>query len=203
MAGDSECGWPWTPDAIKAAIEVARLDTDKPTLICCKTIIGFGSPSKQGKEDCHGAPLGADEIILAREQLGWKHGPFHVPSDIYACWNGMEKGSSAQSSWNEKLTRYRAAYPELASEFERRVGGELPAGFSEKADAYIHECQQSMEKVASRKASQNCLNAFGPLLPELLGGSADLAGSNLTFWSGSKGVSADDASGNYIFYGVP
>ncbi|MCL4129062.1 UNVERIFIED_CONTAM: hypothetical protein GTU68_019397, partial [Idotea baltica] len=189
-------------DAIKAAIEIARLETDKPTLICCKTIIGFGSPSKQGKEDCHGAPLGADEIILARKQLGWKHGPFDIPSEVYANWSAVEKGTAAQASWNEKLEKYRGAHPELAAEFERRVSGELPADFSEKADTYIGECQKAMEKVASRKASQNCLNAFGPLLPELLGGSADLAGSNLTIWSGSKGVSADDASGNYIYYGV-
>ena len=189
-------------DAIKAAIEVARLESDKPTLICCKTIIGFGSPNKQGKEDCHGAPLGADEILLAREQLGWAHDAFEVPEDIYAGWNNVEKGSAAQSGWNEKLAAYRAAHPELAIEFERRMNGELPADFSEKADAYIRQCQADMEKVASRKASQNCLNAYGPLLPELLGGSADLAGSNLTIWSGSKGVSGDDADGNYIYYGV-
>ncbi len=189
-------------DAIKAAIEIARLETDKPTLICCKTIIGFGSPSKQGKEDCHGAPLGADEIILARKQLGWKHGPFDIPSEIYAKWSAVEKGTAAQASWNVKLEKYRGAHPELAAEFERRVSGDLPTDFSEKADAYISECQKAMEKVASRKASQNCLNAYGPLLPELLGGSADLAGSNLTIWSGSKGVSADNASGNYIYYGV-
>ncbi|MCB1667054.1 MAG: transketolase [Pseudomonadales bacterium] len=202
-------GWQVIPDvdghdadAIKAAIEVARLETEKPTLICCKTIIGFGSPNKQGKEDCHGAPLGADEILLAREQLGWHHGPFEVPEEIYAGWSGLAKGSAAQSAWNEKLASYRAAYPELAAELERRLSGKLPADFSEKADAYIQKCQADMEKIASRKASQNCLNAFGPLLPELLGGSADLAGSNLTIWSGSKGVNPEDASGNYIYYGV-
>ena len=189
-------------DAIKAAIEVARLETTKPTLICCKTIIGFGSPNKQGKEDCHGAPLGDDEIRLTREQLGWKHGPFEMPEDIYAGWSGQEKGASAQSAWNERMAAYKAAHPELGAELERRLRGDLPADFSEKADAYIRQCQQDMEKVASRKASQNCLNAYGPLLPELLGGSADLAGSNLTIWSGSKGVSPDDASGNYIYYGV-
>ena len=190
------------PAAIKAAIEMARLETEKPTLICCKTIIGFGSPNKQGKEECHGAPLGADEILLAREQLGWNHGPFEVPEEIYAGWNAREKGQKAQSSWQQAFENYKSEYPELAAEFSRRLKGAMPADFSEKADAYIHECQQAMEKIASRKASQNCLNAYGPLLPELLGGSADLAGSNLTLWSGAKGVEADDASGNYIYYGV-
>jgi len=188
--------------AVKAALETARLETEKPTLICCKTIIGFGSPNKQGKEECHGAPLGADEILLAREQLGWNHGPFEVPEDIYAGWNAREKGNKAQAAWQEKFDRYRAEHPELAAELSRRLKGELPADFIETADAYVRECQSAMEKVASRKASQNTLNAFGPVLPELLGGSADLAGSNLTFWSGAKGVTGDDASGNYIYYGV-
>ena len=188
--------------AIKAAIEVARGEPNKPTLICCKTIIGFGSPNKQGKEDCHGAPLGADEILLAREQLGWAHAPFEIPSDIYEGWDASAKGASAQSSWNEQLDAYRKEFPDLAVEFERRTSGQLPTDFGEKADAYIADCQAKMEKVASRKASQNCLNAYGPLLPELLGGSADLAGSNLTIWSGSKDISADNADGNYIYYGV-
>jgi len=188
--------------AIKAAIEVARGEPNKPTLICCKTIIGFGSPNKQGKEDCHGAPLGADEILLAREQLGWAHAPFEIPSDLYEGWDASAKGASAQSSWNEQLEAYRKEFPDLAVEFERRTSGQLPTDFGEKADAYIADCQAKMEKVASRKASQNCLNAYGPLLPELLGGSADLAGSNLTIWSGSKDISADNADGNYIYYGV-
>lgn len=188
--------------AIKAAIEVARGEPNKPTLICCKTIIGFGSPNKQGKEDCHGAPLGADEILLAREQLGWAHAPFEIPSDIYEGWDASARGASAQSSWNEQLDAYRKEFPDLAVEFERRTSGQLPTDFGEKADAYIADCQAKMEKVASRKASQNCLNAYGPLLPELLGGSADLAGSNLTIWSGSKDISADNADGNYIYYGV-
>ena len=189
-------------DAIKAAIEQARAETGKPTLICCKTIIGFGSPNKQGKEDCHGAALGVDEVALTREQLGWEHGPFEIPADHYAGWNGVDKGTAAQAAWNEQLAAYRAAHPELAAEFERRSNGDLPADFSAKADAYIQECQDKMEKVASRKASQNCLNAYGPLLPELLGGSADLAGSNLTIWSGSKDITGDNADGNYIYYGV-
>ena len=202
-------GWQVVPDvdghdsaAIKAAVEVARGEPNKPTLICCKTIIGFGSPNKQGKEDCHGAPLGADEIVLAREQLGWPHAPFEIPSDLYEGWDASAKGASAQSSWNEQLDAYRKEFPDLAVEFERRTSGQLPTDFGEKADAYIADCQAKMEKVASRKASQNCLNAYGPLLPELLGGSADLAGSNLTIWSGSKDISADNADGNYIYYGV-
>jgi transketolase len=189
-------------DAIKAAIEQACAERGKPTLICCKTIIGFGSPNKQGKEDCHGAALGVDEVALTREQLGWTHGPFEIPADHYAGWNGVEKGTAAQAAWNEQLAAYRAAHPELAAEFERRANGDLPADFSVQADAYIQECQDKMEKVASRKASQNCLNAYGPLLPELLGGSADLAGSNLTIWSGSKDITGDNANGNYIYYGV-
>jgi transketolase len=189
-------------DAIKAAIDQARAETGKPTLICCKTIIGFGSPNKQGKEDCHGAALGADEVALTRKQLGWEHGPFDIPADHYAGWNGVEKGTAAQAAWNKQLTAYRTAHPELAAEFERRAKGDLPADFSAQADAYIQECQDKMEKVASRKASQNCLNAYGPMLPELLGGSADLAGSNLTIWSGSKDITGDNADGNYIYYGV-
>ena len=189
-------------DAIKAAIDQAHAETDKPTLICCKTIIGFGSPNKQGKEDCHGAALGVDEVALTRKQLGWEHAPFDIPADHYAGWNGVEKGTAAQAAWNKQLVAYRTAYPELAAEFERRANGDLPADFSAQADAYIQDCQDKMEKVASRKASQNCLNAYGPTLPELLGGSADLAGSNLTIWSGSKDITGDNANGNYIYYGV-
>lgn len=190
------------PEAIIAAIEAARAETDKPTLICCKTVIGFGSPNKEGKESCHGAPLGDDEIKLTRERLGWEHAPFTVPQEIYGAWNGREKGQAAEARWQEKFAAYEAAYPELAAEFTRRVNGDLPVDFSEKANAYIQECQANAEKIASRKASQNTLNAYGPLLPELLGGSADLAGSNLTIWSGSKGISKEDASGNYLYYGV-
>ena len=189
-------------DAIKAAIEQACAETGKPTLICCKTIIGFGSPNKQGKEDCHGAALGVDEVALTREQLGWAHGPFEIPADHYAGWNGVAKGTAAQTTWASQLEEYRAEFPELAAEFERRTRGDLPEDFNAQADAYIQECQDKMEKVASRKASQNCLNAYGPLLPELLGGSADLAGSNLTIWSGSKDITGDNANGNYIYYGV-
>ncbi|MGK4343542.1 transketolase [Ectopseudomonas oleovorans] len=189
-------------EEIKMAIETARKTTDQPTLICCKTTIGFGSPNKQGKEECHGAPLGNDEIALTRAALGWNHGPFEIPAEIYAEWDAKEAGAAAEAAWNEKFAAYAAAHPELASEFKRRMAGELPGDFAEKASAYIQEVAAKGETIASRKASQNALNAFGPLLPEFLGGSADLAGSNLTLWKGCKGVSAEDASGNYIFYGV-
>ncbi|WP_299730615.1 transketolase [uncultured Endozoicomonas sp.] len=189
-------------DAIKAAIETAHAETEKPTLICCKTIIGFGSPNKEGKEDCHGAPLGDDEIKLTRERLGWTHPAFEIPSDIYSQWNAKEAGAAKEAAWDEKFAAYSAEFPELAAEYVRRQKGELPADFSEKANAYIKSCQETGEKVASRKASQNTLNAYGPNLPELLGGSADLAGSNLTIWSGSKGIKREDANGNYLFYGV-
>jgi len=190
------------PDAIEAAIKAAKANADQPTLICCKTIIGFGSPNKEGKEDCHGAPLGDDEIQLTRERLGWTYGPFEVPSEIANEWNAREKGAATESQWNEKFAAYEAAYPELAAELKRRMAGELPADFSEKAAAYVKEVNDKAEKVASRKASQNSIEAYAKMLPELLGGSADLAGSNLTLWSGSKGVEAKDASGNYVFYGV-
>ncbi|BCO17919.1 transketolase 2 [Alteromonas sp. KC3] len=189
-------------EQVKAAIEKAQANTAQPTLICCKTTIGFGSPNKEGTESCHGAPLGEDEIVATREKLGWSHGAFEIPDDIYAGWDGKDKGSKAESAWNDAFAAYEAAYPELAAEFKRRINGELPADFSDKADAIIADLQANPQNIASRKASQNALNAFGPLLPELLGGSADLAGSNLTIWEGSKGVEANDASGNYIYYGV-
>jgi transketolase len=190
------------PEEIKAAIENAKENTDQPTLICCKTIIGFGSPNKEGKEDCHGAPLGDDEIALTRDRLGWKHGAFEIPKNVYNGWDARISGVEKESNWNDKFSAYAAEFPELAAEYKRRMAGDLPADFSAQADAYIAECQDKGETIASRKASQNTLNAFGPKLPEFLGGSADLAGSNLTLWEGCKGVSADDASGNYMFYGV-
>ena len=189
------------PEEIKTAIETARKST-QPTLICCKTTIGFGSPNKQGKEDCHGAPLGAEEIALTRAALKWNHGPFEIPADIYAEWDAKEKGRAAEAEWDQRFAAYSAEFPELANELVRRLSGELPADFAEKASAYIAEVAAKGETIASRKASQNTLNAFGPLLPELLGGSADLAGSNLTLWKGCKGVTAEDASGNYMYYGV-
>lgn len=189
-------------DAIKAAIEAARAEKSKPTLICCKTTIGFGSPNKEGKEDCHGAPLGDEEIKLTRERLGWSHAAFEIPEDIYAQWSAKEAGAAKEIAWDERFAAYQAEYPELAAEFMRRQAGELPSDFAVQADAYIRECQQAGDNIASRKASQNTLNAYGSLLPEMLGGSADLAGSNLTIWSGSKSITPSDASGNYMHYGV-
>ncbi len=190
-------------EAIAAAITAAKAETDKPTLICCKTVIGFGSPNKAGSHDCHGAPLGDDEIAATKQALGWQHGPFEIPADIYTQWDAKAAGAAAESAWNDKLAAYRAAYPELAEEFERRVvRNELPADWAEKSAAYIEALQADQPNVATRKASQNCLEAFGALLPEFLGGSADLTPSNLTAWSGSKSLTRDDFSGNYISYGV-
>ncbi|MCK5789802.1 MULTISPECIES: transketolase [unclassified Ketobacter] len=185
-----------------AAVEMARANDDRPTLICCKTVIGFGAPNKQGKEECHGAPLGDDEIALTREQLGWSHGPFDVPDEIYAGWDAREKGAKAEADWQRLFDNYRSEYPELAAEFQRRMKGELPADWDAKAMDYIQQIQKAGEKIATRKASQHCLNAFGHMLPELLGGSADLAGSNLTIFKDSKGISAGEAGGNYLYWGV-
>ena len=190
------------PEKLKVAIEEARSITDKPTLICCKTIIGWGSPNKQGSHDCHGAPLGAEEIALVREKLEWDAAPFEVPQDIYAGWDAKASGAEKEQAWNEKFDAYAAAYPELAAEFKRRMSGELPADFSDKAQAFVAKLQEEGVTVASRKASQNALNEFGALLPELVGGSADLAPSNLTFHKSSKDVTPEDASGNYLRYGV-
>lgn len=189
------------PEEIKTAIDTAR-KSPLPTLICCKTTIGFGSPNKQGKEDCHGAPLGDAEIALTRQALNWNYGPFEIPAEIYAEWDAKEAGRAVEAEWDQRFAAYSAAFPTEANELIRRLSGELPADFSEKASAYIAEVAAKGETIASRKASQNTLNAFGPLLPELLGGSADLAGSNLTLWKGCKGVNAEDASGNYMYYGV-
>ena len=189
------------PEAINAAIIAAKADP-RPTLICTKTIIGFGSPNKSGSHDCHGAPLGAEEIAATRKQLGWEHGPFEIPADVYAQWDAKQAGAEKEAVWNAKFDAYAAAYPEEAAELKRRLNGELPAQWEEKANAIISDLQANPANIASRKASQNALEAFGAMLPEFLGGSADLAPSNLTMWSGSKSVSADDASGNYIHYGV-
>ena len=189
-------------DAIKQAIESARSETQRPTLIICKTVIGFGSPNKQGQESCHGAPLGDDEIALARKQLNWSYDRFEVPQDVYQAWDAKDKGDAIEASWNKHWTAYEQAYPELAAELKRRLAGELPGDFENELQAYIEQLQANPENPATRKASLNVLNEVGPKLPELLGGSADLAGSNLTLWQGAKGVTADDASGNYVFYGV-
>jgi len=190
------------PVEIRQAIETARAEGSKPTLICCKTIIGKGAPNKQGSESCHGAPLGADEIAATREALGWHHAPFHIPEDIYGGWDARPAGATREQHWEEAMAAYASAHPGLAAELRRRLSGDLPENFSAQAQAWVEQCQADGQTIASRKASQNCLNAFGPLLPELLGGSADLAGSNLTLWSGAKGVSSADADGNYIYYGV-
>jgi len=189
------------PDAVKMAIETARAATDRPTLICCKTIIGWGSPNKQGKESCHGAPLGDDEIALVRKTIGWSHPPFDVPSDIYAGWDAKKKGKHRESQWQSQFDNYRAAHPELASELSRRLASKLPENWQKNATDFINAVDQKAEKVATRKASQNCLNGYGPLLSELIGGSADLAGSNLTIWAQSRDI-AKESDGNYIYFGV-
>lgn len=189
------------PDAVSSAIEQAKSNPDQPTLISCKTIIGFGSPNKQGTSATHGAPLGEDEVAAVREALSWPHTPFVVPEEIKTAWDCTEKGFAAESAWKEKLVVYEEEHPELALEMVRRIKGELPGYFAEKADEYIRECQQTEDNIASRKASQNSIEAFAAVLPELIGGSADLTGSNLTLWSGSSPIT-EQADGNYIYYGV-
>jgi transketolase len=190
-------------EAVKRAIEEARSVTDRPTMIQCKTIIGWGSPNKQGKEECHGAALGDDEVALVRETIGWPHPPFEIPDEIYAGWDAKDKGAKAEADWSERFAAYQAAHPDLAAEFERRViRGELPADWQEKAQAFIAQTVEKAEKMATRKASQAAINGYAPVLPEMLGGSADLTGSNNTNWKGSKGVTSQDASGNYVYYGV-
>ncbi|WP_337920271.1 transketolase [Vibrio cholerae] len=189
-------------DAINAAIEAAKAETSRPTLICTKTIIGFGSPNKAGSHDCHGAPLGNDEVKAAREFLGWEHAPFEIPADIYAAWDAKQAGASKEAAWDEKFAAYAKAYPAEAAEYKRRVAGELPANWEAATSDIIANLQANPANIASRKASQNALEAFGKLLPEFMGGSADLAPSNLTMWSGSKSLTAEDFSGNYIHYGV-
>ncbi|AIR00434.1 transketolase [Pluralibacter gergoviae] len=189
------------PQAIKKAIEEARAVTDKPSLIICRTTIGFGSPNKAGKEESHGAALGEEEVALTRKQLGWNHPPFEIPKEIYRAWDAHEKGEKAQQSWKEKFAAYKQAHPDLAAEFTRRMDSELPADWQKTADDYIAKLQSEPAKIASRKASQNALNVYGPALPEFLGGSADLAPSNLTIWKGSVSLK-EEAAGNYIHYGV-
>ncbi len=189
-------------NAVAKAIELARSNNEQPTLICCKTTIGKGSPNKEGKSSAHGAPLGVDEIELTRQRLDWRLPAFEVSEDIYQAWNNCDNGKTLEDDWNQQFFAYQKQYPELAAQLQRRLNGELPDNFIEQSNQYINQCQQTAAKEASRKSSQNCLNAYGPLLPELVGGSADLAGSNLTLWSGSKAINANDASGNYLYYGV-
>ena len=189
------------PDAISDAIKQGISDSERPTLISCKTIIGFGSPNKQGTAATHGAPLGDEEIAATREALDWPHAPFVIPQEIKQAWDATEQGFTAESAWKEKLVIYEEEYPELAMELVRRLKGQLPSYFSAMADEYIAKCQLAQDNIPSRKASQNSIEAYAALLPELIGGSADLTGSNLTNWSGSSAIS-EKADGNYIYYGV-
>jgi transketolase len=190
------------PREIQQAIDTARGEAERPTLICARTVIGFGSPNKQGKESCHGAPLGEEEIAATRKQLGWDYAPFEIPAEIADAWNAREAGAAAETAWLEKFTAFRKDFAGLAEEFERRMSGELPAGWLEESEKIIAGLQESGGNVATRKSSQIALNAFGPLLPELIGGSADLAGSNNTIWAGSVDVNDATGNGNYIHFGV-
>ena len=189
-------------DAVSAAITAAKAVTDKPTLICTRTVIGFGAPNLCGTHDCHGAPLGDAEIAATREFLNWPHAPFVIPQDIYDGWDHKAKGAADEADWNTRFAAYAAEHPELAAEFTRRMAGELPANFVSEMDKFIAHTQEQMPNIASRKASQNTIEAMGPLLPEMFGGSADLTGSNLTNWSGTVKVNHDNANGNYISWGV-
>ncbi|HBP95486.1 MAG TPA: transketolase, partial [Pantoea agglomerans] len=188
-------------DAIREAIKEAQSVTDKPSLIICRTIIGFGSPNKAGKEESHGAALGEAEVALTRKQLGWNYPAFEIPAEIYQQWDAKAAGAEREKAWDAKFAAYKEAHPELAKEYERRMNGEMPANWETEATRFIQELQANPQKIASRKASQNSLEAYGKMLPEFLGGSADLAPSNLTIWSGSKSIKEDPA-GNYIHYGV-
>ncbi|SDM81127.1 transketolase [Franzmannia pantelleriensis] len=188
------------PEEIQAAIELAKNHDDKPSLIICKTIIGFGAPNKQGKEECHGAALGDDEVAAARVQLDWPHAPFHVPEAIYQGWDATARGAEREQEWEARLARYAEAFPAEAAELQRRLKGELPSDLT--SEKLIEQAQEKAESIASRKASLACLNELGPQLPELLGGSADLAPSNLTFWNGAQAIAKDAPGGNYLHYGV-
>jgi transketolase len=190
------------PEAVREAIVEARSSSDRPSLICCKTVIGYGAPTKQGTESCHGAALGAEEVARARQCLGWEHGPFFVPSWVYAAFDARARGQTLEADWRAMFEDYRQAYPALAAEFERRASGELPGDWAQTAQMHIAQVAAKADNIATRKASQNTLNAYAAALPELIGGSADLTASNLTWWSGSKAVSAANAEGNYIHYGV-
>jgi len=190
------------PEEISQAVETARAETDRPTLICCRTVIGFGSPNKQGTSATHGAPLGAEEIAATREVLGWNYPAFEIPDDVYAGWDARSSGSASESAWNERFSAYQGSHPELAAEYSRRMRGNLPENWQQSVDAAIAELQEDGASVATRKASQIALDAFGPLLPELIGGSADLAGSNNTIWKQSVDVREGTADGNYIYFGV-
>lgn len=189
------------PEAIRKATEMAKAMTDKPTMICCKTTIGFGSPNKAGSHACHGAPLGEEEVNLTKAALGWDHGAFEVPDDVYQGWDAKEKGAAAEAAWNDKFAAYKAAFPELAAEFERRVAGDLTADWAAESAAYIAQVNADAKSPATRQASLACIEAYSPMLPELFGGSADLGCSNLTEWSGYKPM-CDNEEFNYVNYGV-
>lgn len=190
------------PEAVKKALMEARSVNNKPSLICCKTVIGYGAPNLCGSHDCHGAPLGDEEIKATRENLGWKYEPFVIPDEIYAGWDARTKGSKAEQAWNDKFAKYKAAFPDLAADFERRMRGELPKDWAQKSAEFVKAVNAKKETIATRKASQNAIAGYAPLLPELLGGSADLAGSNLTMVKTSKPISATITDGNYVYYGV-
>ena len=188
-------------ESVSRAIKEARAESIKPSIVNCRTIIGFGAPNKQGTAATHGAPLGEEEVAATRERLDWHHPPFVIPEEIKQAWNATEKGFAAESAWKEKLVVYEEEYPELAMELVRRIKGEIPSYFVEKADEFIAQCHANPEDIASRKASQNCIETYASILPELIGGSADLTGSNLTLWSGSTPIT-EKADGNYIYFGV-
>ncbi len=190
------------PEQVKKALRKARKVTDRPSLICCNTVIGWGAPNKQGKASCHGAPLGKDEIALARKQIGWNHEPFVIPDEYYAAWNAKRRGKRTENQWKKLFEAYKTQYPQLAVEFERRMQMKLPENWDNITRSFIKKCIEKAENIASRKASQNALEAYAPVLPELIGGSADLTGSNLTNWSGSKVINGSGGHGNYIYYGV-
>jgi transketolase len=188
--------------AIDKATKAAKAVTDKPSLVCCKTVIGWGSPNLSGSHDCHGAPLGVEEIKATRENIGWQHEPFVIPAHVQEAWDNRAKGAEAEAAWNAKFDAYAKAHPELAAEFKRRMAGELAANWQQVAADYVQACNDKAESPATRKASQNTLGAYGPVLPEFLGGSADLTPSNLTSWKGSKTITHEVADGNYLSYGV-
>ena len=190
------------PEQIKKALRKARKITDRPSLLCCHTVIGWGAPNKQGKASCHGAPLGKDEVALARKQIGWQHEPFVIPDEYYAAWDARKRGKRMENRWKKKLQEYKNKYPELAAEFERRINKDFPATWETTTSTFIGKCVEKAENIASRKASQNAIESYAPVLPELIGGSADLTGSNLTNWSGSKTIDGTGSQGNYIYYGV-
>ena len=189
------------PVAIESAIEAAKQASGKPSMICCKTVIGMGSPNKAGTHEVHGAALGDAEVAASRPHIGWNHLPFEIPQEIYDMWDSHTKGKKLEAEWTQKLDEYTKKYPSEATEFKRRMAGELPANWHEHVDKFISRVNEKEETIASRKASQNAIEGLASVLPELVGGSADLAGSNLTLWSGSKGISRE-TGGNYIYYGV-